>query len=205
MRLEVLDGWKQNISKMYALLESLSVQDIQGISLEADVGFARLTEWTSRVHVEERSIYFLGNGASASMASHFAADMSKNGGVRAEVFTDLSLLTALANDLSYEEVYAEPLRWYLKKGDMVIAISSSGNSPNIVRAVNQARSLGGKVITLSAMSKNNSIRKLGDLNFYVEAQTYGLAETAHAAILHYWMDLVEAKRKNTKCDVSDNL
>lgn len=194
--------WKQNINNIYGLLERLSVRDFQGTSFQADAGFSRLMELTYRVHSERGAIYFVGNGASASMASHFAADMAKNGGVRAEVFTDLSLLTALANDLSYEEVYAEPLRWYLKKGDMVIAISSSGNSPNIVRAVNQARSLGGTVITLSAMSENNSIRKLGDLNFHVAAQTYGLAETAHAAILHYWMDLVEAKRKNTKCEVS---
>ena len=129
------------------------------------------------------------------MASHFAADMAKNGGVRTMVFTDLSLLTAVANDFNYEDVYAEPLRWHMKRKDMVVAISSSGNSPNIVRAVVQAKRLGGTVITISAMIEDNSIRKLGDLNFYVSAKTYGLAETAHAAILHFWMDLVESKRK----------
>ena len=78
---------------------------------------------------------------------------------------------------------------------MVVAISSSGNSPNIIRAVHQAKELGGTVITISAMNEDNAIRKLGDLNFYVPAKTYGLAETAHAAILHFWMDLVESKIK----------
>ena len=190
-----MNKWQQNISDLYNLFEDLSVRDSQGINLEVDEGFARLTELTFRVHSEGASIYFLGNGASASMASHFAADMAKNGGVRTMVFTDLSLLTAVANDLSYEDVYAEPLRWHMKRKDMVVAISSSGNSPNIIRAVVQAKRLGGTVITISAMSEDNAIRKLGDLNFHVAAKTYGLAETAHAAILHFWMDLVESKIK----------
>ena len=129
------------------------------------------------------------------MASHFAADVAKNAGIRTNVFTDTALMTALANDLCYEEVYAEQLRWNMKAGDMLVAISSSGNSPNIVRAVKTAQSLNGTVVTLSAMGEDNAIRKLGDLNFYVPAQTYGMAETAHAAILHYWMDIVEYSSK----------
>ena len=150
---------------------------------------------TFRVRSVGATVYYLGNGASASMASHFAADMAKIGGVRTMVFTDLSLLTAIANDVSYEDVYAEPLKWYMKRKDMVVVISSSGNSPNIVRAVHQAKELGGTVITISAMSENNAIRKSGDLNFYVPAKTYGFAETAHAAILHFWMDLFVASSK----------
>ena len=171
------------------------MQDSQGTDLDADEGFARLMELTFRVHSKDATIYYFGNGASASMASHFAADMAKNGGVRTMVFTDLSLLTAVANDVSYEDVYAEPLKLYMKKEDVVVAISSSGDSQNIVRAVVQAKKLGGTVITISAMKEDNAIKKLGDLNFYVPAKTYGLAETAHAAILHFWMDMVESKRK----------
>jgi len=190
-----MNKWQQNISDLYSLLESLTVRDSQGIDLEVDEGFTRLTELTFRMHAKDATIYYLGNGASASMASHFAADMAKTGGVKTMVFTDLSLLTAVANDISYEDVYAEPLKWHMKRKDMVVAISSSGNSPNIVRAVVQAKKLGGTVITISAMSEDNAIRKLGDLNFYVPAKTYGLAETAHAAILHFWMDLFEDNNK----------
>ena len=186
---------EKNITSLCNLLESLSVLDSQGNDLDADEAFSRLTELTLRMHSENATIYYFGNGASASMASHFSADMAKTGGVKTMVFTDLSLLTAVANDISYEDVYAEPLKWYMKKKDMVVAISSSGNSPNIVRAVVQAKKLGGTVITMSAMNEDNAIRKLGDLNFYVPARTYGIAETAHAAILHFWMDLVESKRK----------
>jgi D-sedoheptulose 7-phosphate isomerase len=190
-----MNKWQQNITSLYNLLGTLAVLDSQGNDLDADEGFARLTELTFQVNSEGGTIYFVGNGASASMASHFAADMAKTGGVRTMVFTDLSLFTAVANDVSYEDVYAEPLKWYMKKKDMVVAISSSGNSPNIVRAVVQAKKLGGTVITISAMNEDNAIRKLGDLNFYIPAETYGLAETAHAAVLHFWMDLVESKRK----------
>ena len=190
-----MSKWQQNISSLHGLLKSLSVLDSQGNPLDADEAFSRLTELTFRILSEDATIYYFGNGASASMASHFAADMAKTGGVRTMVFSDLSLLTAVANDLSYEDVYAEPLRWYMKREDMVVAISSSGNSPNIVRAVIQAKKLGGTVITISAMNEDNAIRKLGDLNFYVGAKTYGLAETAHAAVLHFWTDLVESKRK----------
>lgn len=190
-----MSKWQRNINRLHGLLENLSVLDSQGNHLDADEAFSRLTELTFRVSSEGATIYYIGNGASASMASHFAADMAKTGGVKTMVFTDPSLLTAVANDISYEDVYAEPLKWYMKKKDMVVAISSSGNSPNIVRAVVQAKKLGGTVITSSAMSEDNAIRKLGDLNFYVPARTYAIAETCHAAILHHWMDLVESKRK----------
>ena len=81
----------------------------------------------------------------------------------------------------------------MQPDDILIAISSSGNSLNIVNAVKTAKQMNGAVITLSAMSAENSIRHLGDVNFYVPAQTYGTAETTHAAILHYWMDAVERK------------
>ena len=190
-----MNKWQQNINDLCNLLEDLSVLDSQGINLEVDEAFSRVTELTFRVNSKGGTIYFIGNGASASMASHFAADMAKTGGVRTMVFTDLSLLTAVANDISYEDVYAEPLKWYMKKEEMVVAISSSGNSPNIVRALHQAKEIGGTVITISAMKEDNAIKKLGDLNFYVPAKTYGLAETAHAAILHFWMDMVEANKK----------
>ena len=192
----MLGKWEQSVLRLSNVLRELSISDFSGHHLHHDEGMERWREMVLEIKKTEGTIFFIGNGASASMASHIAADMVKNGGVRAQVFTDLSQVTAVSNDLGFQDVYAEPLRWYMKQGDMIVAISSSGNSPNIIRAVNEAKKLGGIVITLSAMSEDNAIRKLGDLNFYVIAKTYGMAETAHAAILHYWMDLVEAERKN---------
>lgn len=183
-----MKSWGANISELMACLEGLSVWDAAGKSMDPEMGFSHLREATLCLREAGNTLYFIGNGASASMASHFSADLAKNAGLNTRVFTDLSLITALANDLCYEEVFAEPLRWQLKEGDMLVAISSSGKSANILRAAQEARKLGGKVVTLSAMKPENPLRLLGAFNFYVPAETYGLAETSHAAILHFWVD-----------------
>ncbi len=184
-------SWKSNISNLSGVLEELSIRDKQGNELTQDKGFCLWKDLTIRVRNSRNRVFFIGNGASASMASHFAGDLAKNGSILTEVFTDLSLITAIANDISYEQVFSEPLRKKMDVGDMLVAISSSGSSPNILKGVETANELEGVVITLSAMNKKNILRQMGDFNFYVPAQTYGLAETAHATILHYWMDLID--------------
>ena len=170
----------------------ISVRDFEGGGINPDHAFRLWREMTVKIRKLKRTVYLIGNGASASMASHVAADLAKNAFVHTEVFSDLSLITAIANDLSYDEVFAEPLRRRMVPGDMLVAISSSGRSSNILHAAEEAIELGGQVVTLSAMSAENELRSLGTLNFYIPAQTYGDAETCHAAILHHWIDLVAA-------------
>lgn len=180
--------WKENIASLAQTLGSLVVSTRQGSFLSLDEGFASWRDLTMRLRENNRTIYLIGNGASASMASHMAADLAKNAHIHTEVFTDLALITAIANDLSFADVYAEPLRRRFKDDDMLVAISSSGNSANIVKSCQTAYDMGGSVVTLSAMDSDNKIRNWGDLNLWVPAASYGLAETCHAAILHYWMD-----------------
>src|SRR5439155_15434224 len=108
--------------------------------------------------------YLIGNGASASMASHFAADLAKNAHLHTEVFSDLALITAISNDMGYEHVFAEPLSRRARRGDMLVAISSSGRSPNVLRAVETARRLGLFVVTLSAFAPDNHLRAQGHVN-----------------------------------------
>lgn len=171
-------------------LTSMMVTGVGPALISADQGFQWWAAMTAKIRQSRGTIFLIGNGASASMASHTAADLAKNAGVRTEVFSDLSLLTAVANDISYREVFAEPLRRRMEPGDMLVAISSSGQSPNVLRAAEEARRLGGTVVTLSAMKASNPLRRHGDLNFYLTAPTYGLAETGHAAVLHHWVDLM---------------
>jgi len=187
----VVTAWKQEIDKLCGILFKLSFLGYDGAEYSVDEGFRIWQELTIDVREKKRSIYLIGNGASASMASHFAADLAKNAHLHAEVFSDHSLITAISNDMGYKRVFAEPLRCRAKKGDMLVAISSSGNSKNILCATEIARKIGLKIITLSAMSPQNPLRSSGNLNIYVPAQTYGYAETCHAAILHHWMDMVE--------------
>lgn len=187
--------WEQSIDELSGTLRALSVRDASGLEL----GCAGLKLWVERtLELSARGgcAYFAGNGASASMASHFSTDIAKNGGVRAMVFTDPSLMTCVGNDYSYEDVFAQPLSWHMRPGDMAVLVSSSGNSPNIVKAARVARELGGFVATLSAMGEGNALRGLGDVNIYLPAQDYGLAETGHAAVLHHWVDsVIQAKAR----------
>jgi D-sedoheptulose 7-phosphate isomerase len=182
--------WKETIETLHGLLANVAFTDASQRPLSADAGFARWTEDALALRARHQTIFLIGNGASASMASHFAADLAKNGHVHTEVFTDLSLITAISNDMGYEHVYAEPLRRRGRKGDMLVAISSSGRSPNILAAVEVAREIGLEIVSLSAMSPENPLRKGGDLNIHLCCGSYGEAETGHAAILHHWMDRV---------------
>jgi len=188
----LLTPWKTEIDKLSSILYKLSFLGYDGAEYSADEGFKIWQELTIDVREKKRSIYLIGNGASGSMASHFAADLAKNAHLHTEVFSDLSLITAISNDMGYEWVFAEPLRRRAKKGDMLVAISSSGASKNILCATEVAQKIGLKV-TLSAMSPQNPLRSSGSLNIYLPAKTYGYAETCHAAILHHWMDMVEIK------------
>ena len=186
-------SWTNTVNCLTECLNNLLVSDDKAQSLETEAGFKSLCAISQTVKDNSGTIFLVGNGASASMASHVAADLAKNAHIRTEVFSDLALITAVANDISYDEVFAEPLRRRMQPGDMLVAISSSGNSPNVVNAVVAARKIGGHVVTLSAMDPGNAIKGMGDLNFYLPGNTYGLAETGHAAVLHHWIDLIVAK------------
>jgi len=190
---DVNESWEDTIDNLRNLSHGVVFARIDGSEYGADKGFKIWKELTIMVREEKRIIYLIGNGASASMASHFAADLAKNAHLHTEVFSDLSLISAISNDMGCKWVFAEPLRRRAKKGDMLLAISSSGASKNILCATEIARKMGLKIITLSAMSPQNPLRNKGFLNVYVPAETYGHAETCHAAILHHWMDMLEIR------------
>jgi len=78
---------------------------------------------------------------------------------------------------------------FANPGDMLTAISSSGNSPNVVAAVEQARDMGLEIVTITGLKPDNKARAMGDLNFYIPASTYGLVEASHQTLLHGWLDL----------------
>jgi D-sedoheptulose 7-phosphate isomerase len=186
--------WAEHILSLGRCLSGMQATVNGDMPVNCDQAFELWCDSTEDVRQAERIIYLMGNGASASMASHFAADLAKNAELHTQVFTDVSLITALANDLSYDMVFVAPLRRRLKAGDMVVAISSSGNSPNVVKAAEFAVSREATLVTLTAMQPTNALRQLGTLNFWLPANTYGMAETGHAAILHYWMDQVSLER-----------
>lgn len=135
-------------------------------------------------------LIFIGNGASASISSHMAVDFSKHAGIKAIAFNDPALLTCMSNDYGYEQVFAKPIEMVSEKGDILIAISSSGASANILRAVEAARLKGIKVVTLTGFSRDNPLRKSGDINFYAPADKYSHVEIVHHSICHYILDII---------------
>ncbi|CCO23449.1 SIS domain-containing protein [Maridesulfovibrio hydrothermalis] len=182
--------WRNHTDSLQNCLVSLEASCESEARCACDRAFELWKDMTVELRDNGRIIYLIGNGASASMASHFSADLTKNAHVHTQVFTDLALLTAVANDISYDQVFVEPLRRRLTPKDMLVAISSSGNSPNVVNACRFASEIGAAVITVTAMKPDNQMRQIGGLNFWIPAATYGMAETGHACILHYWMDSV---------------
>jgi D-sedoheptulose 7-phosphate isomerase len=180
--------WPDYLAAASAGLADLTVTDGDGLPIPPAEGFSRWVSITRDGQTRRQHLYFVGNGASAMMASHFAADACKNAGLSAMAFNDAALLTATANDLAFEEVFALPLRRVGRAGDLLVAISSSGNSPNILHAVATARAMAIHVVTLTGMCADNRARMLGDLNFYVPSHRYGWVECAHQLVLHYWLD-----------------
>lgn len=183
--------WQTYLTQVRSVLDGQAATDGAGAGLTPDEAFDRWTALAMGLD-PDGSLHIFGNGASASMASHFAADITKNCRIRANVFTDCALVTALANDHGYENAYAIALTRYARRGDLVVAISSSGESPNIVNACREARAMRAGVVTISGKRPDNALRSLGDLNFYVPAASFSLAESAHAVILHHWIDRLAA-------------
>ena len=183
-----LRTWNEVCHTLFDTLQSIVFSTFDGLILQHEEGFSQLESILLEVEARRKSVYCIGNGASATICSHFAADINKNAGVRAHVFTDAALLTAVSNDISFERVYAEILRLQARSGDMLLTVSSSGNSQNILEAITEAKQMGIVIVTLSAMSPANASRTLGDINIYAPAATYGLAESAHTCILHHVID-----------------
>jgi len=141
-----------------------------------------------KVKDQSRAVYVIGNGGSAGIASHFCIDLLNIIQLRASTLYDTNVMTCMSNDYGYEEIFSRPLQTYLQKDDLLVAISSSGSSKNILNAVHVAKEKKANVITLSGFSSTNPLRALGDINLWVNAQDYGLVESAHFFLLHTIVD-----------------
>jgi D-sedoheptulose 7-phosphate isomerase len=130
-----------------------------------------------------RKVILVGNGGSAAMASHVAVDLTKVAGVRAHNFNEADLLTCLANDYGYEHWVDKALEFYGAPGDVVVLISSSGRSPNIVNGARKALALKMPLVTLSGFDADNPLLQLGELNFWVDSRAYNVVEMTH----HVWL------------------
>lgn len=183
-------GWATRyFEELGRLCRATQVTARDGLSVDSEEGVSRVVNLALTAQANDRKLMFIGNGGSAAIASHLAIDYWKNGGIRATAFNDPALLTCLANDYGYECVFEKTIDVMAQHDDVLVAISSSGCSRNILNGVKAARQRRCSVVTLSGFAPDNPLRRLGDLNFYIPTAAYGFVEISHLAIGHAVLDL----------------
>ncbi len=156
--------------------KSLFGADVTGQLIE-------LREWMTTTQARGKKVIIAGNGGSAAIASHCAVDFTKNAGIRCVNFNEADLITCFANDYGYEWWLQKALEFYADPGDLVILISSSGRSPNILNAARYAASKGLGVVTFTGFGDDNPLRALGQLNLSLKSRAYNVIEMTH----HIWL------------------
>jgi D-sedoheptulose 7-phosphate isomerase len=164
---------------------------VQEVLARLDHGVVdQMAEAIWRGYEQGRTLFLFGNGGSAALASHFACDIGKGTVVGNEkrlktiALTDnVALITALANDKAYEEIFAEQLEGLAEKGDLAVAISGSGNSPNVIRGLETARRMGMQTLVLTGFAGGRA-KPLGDLCLVVPSESMQHIEDAHLCAMH---------------------
>jgi len=145
-------------------------------------------------HSNGKKTMIFGNGGSAAIASHFSVDLTKNAKVRCTNYNESDLLTCFSNDFGYERWVEKAIDFYGDEGDSLILISAGGNSQNMINGANQARKKKiEKIITFTGNSEDNKLKKLGDVNFWVNSKAYNHIENVHQILLLSLVDLIIGK------------
>lgn len=175
------------------LFEQVETTLRNGTPLPMDEGISCVVEFVLSLKDGGKAM-LIGNGGSAAIVSHIHNDLCKAVGVRAMLFNEAPFLTALANDDGYETVFDRPVDLWVEPRDLLIAVSSSGESENIVRAAARAADRKCRVVTFTGFKPANRLRQLGDVNVYVPHAAYGYVEMAHSVIAHCVTDLAIARQ-----------
>ena len=148
------------------------------------------------VQKSKNKIMIFGNGGSAAIASHVSVDLTKNANIRCTNYNEADLITCFANDYGYERWIEKAVDFYADQNDVLILISSSGKSKNMINACKSARNKKIlKIITFTGHDKNNPLSKLGDINFWINSKAYNFVENTHQIWLLAICDLIIGKRE----------
>lgn len=142
-----------------------------------------------QVH-NSRYIFFVGNGASATMAEHYAADWTNNAGLSALTLNSPSRITSLGNDISFDHIFSYSLQQFGTSEDLLIAISGSGNSTNIIESVKVAQQKQMQILALTGFNSNNWLFSHTKYHIRVPSKKYGIIESIHNVILHTLTDML---------------
>lgn len=178
------------LKELKEALDRVAVTDGTGAELALDAGLAAAVKILLECRARSGRLLLIGNGGSATIASHHANDFWRLAGIEAMAFNDAALLTCVANDDGFENVFARPISAFGRRGDVLAAVSSSGASPNILNGVEAAREKEMTVVTLSGFEPDNPLRAHGAVNFHVPDRTFGIVEASHLALLHAILDAI---------------
>ncbi len=186
----------QYFQALFDLADNIEVTDQAGRQLPLNSGGTRVVDLLKKLKATNNKVMVLGNGGSAAIAGHIHNDLSKAASIRALAFQDVPMLTAMANDHGYQVAYNHCLSQWAEAKDLLIAISSSGESENMLLAAQTAKKAGCTVVTFSGFKPANPLRQLGDINFFVPIADYGCVENLHGMLAHYLTDMVQDIQKD---------
>ena len=164
------------------------VTNLENLQFLLEDGLIEVYKLLLSIRDKKSNLYIIGNGGSASIASHAVVDFMNVAGIRAHTLHDPATLTCMANDYGHENAFSRILNTIIKKEDLLIVISSSGKSKNMINATKTAKEIGTTVITLSGFNSKNPLRSLGDINIWSDSDDYGMVEITHQFILHNLAD-----------------
>ena len=153
----------------------------------------RVKDILKKTHSDGNKTMIFGNGGSAAIASHFSVDLTKNAGVRCTNYNESDLLTCFSNDYGYERWVEKALSYYASQEDLLVLISVSGESPNLVKAVEYAKSNFISSLSLTGSSKNNKLKNLTDYSLWVNCKSYNIVESIQTIWITLIIDLIVGK------------
>tara|TARA_Y100000034_G_scaffold108155_1_gene138315 strand:- start:33 stop:638 length:606 start_codon:yes stop_codon:yes gene_type:complete len=171
----------------------------QNLIMNDDLNFLIIQMRNMVIETRERDgkMIFAGNGASNTIATHASLDFMNQLGIPCLPLNDSGVITAFSNDFGYDSCVERFTKLHANENDMLVLISSSGMSENIVRAAKYANDIGCGVVTFTGFSSNNHLKTLGDVNFWVDSNEYNIVENIHMMWLISVCDLIAFEEKET--------
>ena len=139
------------------------------------------------------TVYLAGNGGNASTASHMSTDLTKNAKIKSMSFNDVNLITCFSNDYGYENWLEAAIKYYTKPNDLIVLLSVSGESKNLINAANFCKQKKIKLITITGAKKNNLLSQKGNINYWINSKAYNIVEVVQMTILASIVDKIIGK------------
>jgi D-sedoheptulose 7-phosphate isomerase len=179
---------EKRLEQFHKAVINTIITNSDNVEFSLESGLTEIYRLLLDIRDKNGNVHIIGNGGSASIASHAVIDFMNVAKISAHTLHDSSALTCMANDYGYENAFSKILNITVKKEDLLIVISSSGKSKNMINAAKTVKEIGAMVVTLSGFNSKNSLRALGDINIWLNSKDYGIVEVAHQFIMHNLAD-----------------